>query len=621
MDWDDNRRLATALTCLTRGARGTHLSRLFALFLSLFFTAAIAAGQASHKKNVLIITEVGQSHSLIKLLTQQIVAEVQEAPGRDVEFYFESLDLASFPSGPSREEARNWFAKKYGGYNLDVIVAEGPGAVDFLSIHAQNLFLGVPIVICGTSESQLSDRRLDSRFTGTWVKLEPEKTLEMALSLFPETRQVIVVGGSSAFDKVANSLMKAALSSFNTKAEIRYLTDMEMGSLLEQLQNLPDHSIVLYTSFLQDSAGNKFLNATKALPMIAAASNGPDFGLSDTYLGHGIVGGYVLPFEKQGKITAQIVSELLDGKKPQELPMRTLPSVYMFDWRELQRWRIPESSLPPGSVILFREPSLWERTKWIWATVLLIILGLSALTAYLHYSREQLKLAKEKQRQLSGMLINAEEKERRRVASELHDDFSQRLALLALGLENAAEALPASDREANRQMHELVNSASELGADLHSLSHRLHSSTLERLGLVSGVSAFCHEFQAQQGVQVEFTHNDIPHAVHPDIALCLFRIVQEGLRNVQRHSGASVAQVGVYKEAEKLKVIVTDQGSGFDTQKLEQEEGLGIRSLKERAHLAGGHFKIHSEPGKGTRLEAWVPLEPPTERRARRAFA
>ena len=227
----------------------------------------------------------------------------------------------------------------------------------------------------------MSNPRLDSRFTGTWLELEPRKTLELALRLFPDTRHVFVVGGSSSFDKVAISLTKSAIASVDTTAEIRYLTDMEMGKLLEQLGHLPSHSIELYTSFFQDAAGNKFLNATKALPAIAAASNAPDFGMSDTYIGHGIVGGYVMPFEKQGKITAQIVSELLDGKKPQEIPMQTIPGVYMFDWRELQAWHIPESKLPSGSIVMLREPSLWERNKGSGVTVLAIILGLSALPA------------------------------------------------------------------------------------------------------------------------------------------------------------------------------------------------------------------------------------------------
>ena len=211
------------------------------------------------------------------------------------------------------------------------------------------------------------------------------------------------------------------------------------------------------------------------------------------------------------------------------------------------------------------------------------------------------------------MLITAQENERSRLASEIHDDFSQRLALLALGLENAEEAIGTSPDEAVRQVHCLLNSASEIGADLHTLSHRLHSSTLEALGLVPGVSALCKEFSVQPGVEVDFLSDNIARSVHPDVALCVFRIVQEGLRNLKKHSGAAKAQVRLRKATDKLFVSVSDEGTGFDIRELIRKEGLGIRSMKERVYLLGGRFEIHSEPGKGTRIEAWVALQPKSE--------
>jgi signal transduction histidine kinase len=244
----------------------------------------------------------------------------------------------------------------------------------------------------------------------------------------------------------------------------------------------------------------------------------------------------------------------------------------------------------------------------IWIVALPIILGLSALVFYLQRSRNQLQIATERQLQLSGMLINAQEKERSRLASELHDDFSQRLALLALGLETAAETIPASPQEAQHQLHELLNAASEIGADLHTLSHRLHSSTLESLGLVPAVTAFCKEFGSQQGVKIQFTSDGVPQAVERDTALCVFRIVQEALRNLKKHSGATGAQVDLGVSEDKLTLAVEDRGRGFDLAELHAKQGLGIRSMEERARVLGGEFQIQSEPGRGTTVKAWVPL-------------
>ncbi len=163
----------------------------------------------------------------------------------------------------------------------------------------------------------------------------------------------------------------------------------------------------------------------------------------------------MVSFAEQGKIAAQLAAEVLDGRKPADIPIVDGPSLYVFDWKQLKRWNLDERRLPAGSIVLNREPTLWERAKWILLSGLAAILGLTALAGYLLYKQKQLNAAKHEQMRLSGMSINAQEDERRRLASELHDDFSQRLALLSLGLETAAEAIPDSSEEVNRQLQEL----------------------------------------------------------------------------------------------------------------------------------------------------------------------
>jgi signal transduction histidine kinase len=275
----------------------------------------------------------------------------------------------------------------------------------------------------------------------------------------------------------------------------------------------------------------------------------------------------VVSWAADGQVAAGMAVRILDGVKPQEIPVVRNDNVYMFDWRALRRWGFKESDLPPGSTLLFKEISLWERTKWIWISGLIVILCLSTLAAYLQFSRKQLKQARDAQLQLSGLLINAQEMERSRLASELHDDFSQRLALLALGLENASEALSDPSQATKRQLHELFDSASELGADLHTVSHRLHPSALKSLGLVLGLKALCQEFSSRQGVKIVFSSEDIPRAVPPNVALCLFRIVQEGLQNLRKYSGASQGQVNLGKAGDRLILSVSDEGRGFDGRK------------------------------------------------------
>jgi len=588
------------------------------IFLS-FFAAPAGHSDAQKKKNILILSEVGLSHSMTAMITQEIVDGLGAA-SRHVEVYTESLDLLSFPNTPSQSDIREWLTKKYSRDRVDVVVAIGPNVIAFLDEYRDSLFAGVPIVISGGSQDQAGNPQLDARFTGTWQVRHPAETVELALEILPETRHLLVVSGNSAFDKFIASSTQAELAHFESRLEIKYLTDLSMSRLLHEIGTLPDRSAVLYLSYFQDAEGNKFVNATKALPMISSASDAPLFGLSDTYLGHGIVGGEVMSFQAQGKLTSQIVAKLLDGVKPQDIPIRALPNQAMFDWKELQRWGIAESRVPKGSIILFREPGLWERTKWIWITSLLIILGLSAVVAYLNYSREQLRLARQRQRQLSGMLINAGEQERRRVANELHDDFSQRLAVMALNLEDAAESLSVSSPGGAKKLRELVNTASELGADLHSLSHRLHSSTLESLGLSPAVSALCKEFSTQESVATNFSCDNLPRSINPDVALCSFRIVQESLRNIKKHSGASSANVTLRNVGGRLIVTVHDNGRGFDPRKTPNGEGVGLRAMRERALFLGGKFIVTSAAGSGTTVEANIPLNPPVAHEAHVGF-
>ena len=242
--------------------------------------------------------------------------------------------------------------------------------------------------------------------------------------------------------------------------------------------------------------------------------------------------------------------------------------------------------------------------------LLTVILALSLLSTYLHYSRLELKKSRDAQVHLSGHFIDAQEKERSRLASELHDDFSQRLALLALGLQNTAETLPDSPDTMKQALDEFRQSVSELGDDLHNLSHRLHSSTLETLGLVIGLRSPCREFGAKQDIEVDFTSEDIPCSIRPDVALCLFRIAQEGLQNLKKHSGARKAQMSLRHNGDRLLLSLYDEGIGLDKNRTENlgacsackdahsswaENSRFIRSLAKERELRSGYLSSRSQ--------------------------
>ncbi len=577
--------------------------------LSALVLACLApASLGQSKKNVLMIIEIGQSHPAPALVTNQILSALSSDPRFDAELHWENLDAIDI-ADDARNELRDGIVRKYRNLKWDLIVLVGPDPLRLFAEPSRTFYPGVPVVFCCSSPGQADQRSTDSRPTGSWLQWDPAKTVDAAIRLLPDTRQVFVVAGQSRYDRGLTAFVKAELSPYENRLTITYLTDLTMSNLLERVRHLPSHSVVLYLTFFKDVEERTFMNSIDVLPKITAASNSPVFGMSDTYLGRGIVGGHVVSFEDQGKIAARDIVEILGGKPPRDIPIVNAPSIYLFDWRELQRWKLDESKLPAESTVLFRKPSVWQQYRRTVLSGLLIIVGLGLLVVYLLFERKQLKRAREAQERLSGLLINAQELERSRLAGEIHDDFSQRLAVLSLRLETVAERISESMPETDQQMQEILQSTSQLGEDLHTLSHRLHSSTLEGLGIVAGVGSFCKEFNAQHGTQVAFSHQNVPPSVSPEVALCLFRIVQEGLRNVQKHSGAAHAEVMLEMLDDKLHLSISDDGAGFNVKDGADREGLGLCSMRERAKLIDGRFEIRSEKEKGTRIDVWTPIE------------
>jgi signal transduction histidine kinase/ABC-type uncharacterized transport system substrate-binding protein len=590
------------------GLGGTrHLWVALAALAVIVLSQPIIAAPTKEVRRILILNEAGTSYPAITIINQGIQTALNDSPYR-LEFYSEYMDTLSFPDPADQQEFRDFYLRKYQNRKPDVIITVGPSPLKFMQEVHQRAFPGVPIVFSLPLGSVTGAPALDSDFTGVENDMAPAKTLEIALRLRPDTENVVVVGGVSDFDKQLLAGVKEQLKPLTGHLDITYMTGLAMSDLLERLGHLPPHTLVLLTTVARDATGTGF-KSSETGPMVTTAANAPVFSLYDVYLNHGEVGGYLSSFSEQGKVAGAMALKLLSGAKPQDIPRVNGVNTYMFDWRALKRWGLRESDLPPGSVVLFREISVWERTKRIWASGLLIILALSLLATYLQHSRAELKKSRDTQVQLSGLLIKAQEKERSRLASELHDDFSQRLAVLALGLQNTAETLPDSLDTLKQTLDEFNQSVCELGEDLHSLSHRLHSSTLETLGLITGLKALCGEFGAKQGIEVDFTPEDIPRSVRPDVALCLFRIAQEGLQNLKKHSGTKRAQLSVRHMGDRLFLSLCDEGRGFDANKLEKP-GLGILSMQGRARLLGGEFEIHSKPGEGTQIEAWVPLLP-----------
>jgi PAS domain S-box-containing protein len=218
------------------------------------------------------------------------------------------------------------------------------------------------------------------------------------------------------------------------------------------------------------------------------------------------------------------------------------------------------------------------------------------------------KLAEEALSTVNRRLLEAQEGERTRIARELHDDIGQRLVFLTIELEQLRRNSPDLSPRVKRRICKLRKQSSEVVSDVQSMSHQLHSSKLDYLGIVTALRAFCKEFSEQRKVEIDFVDHDIPATVPPAISLCLFRISQEALQNAVKHSGGRHFDVELRYASDAIDLTVRDSGSGFDVDQAMKTHGLGLTSMAERLKLVDGQLSINSQPNRGTTIHARAPL-------------
>jgi PAS domain S-box-containing protein len=217
------------------------------------------------------------------------------------------------------------------------------------------------------------------------------------------------------------------------------------------------------------------------------------------------------------------------------------------------------------------------------------------------------KLAEAAVASVSRRLIEAQEQERSRIARELHDDIGQRLAILAINL-TQIQLRPPNSSELPGRIGELQKQTSEIAADIQSLSHELHSSRLQFLGIVAAMRGFCREFGEQQKVEIDCKIHDLPVPLSPDISLCFFRVLQEALHNAAKHSGVQYFEVELWGTPDEIHLTVSDSGAGFDIDAAKASQGLGLISMQERLRLLNGTLSIESQLQRGTTIHARVPF-------------
>ena len=344
------------------------------LCIALTYWLLCVSAAAATRHVVLLFDERPELPGMAMLEAEFVRTLTSDSADR-IEIYREAMDLSRFGSDTYRTHLRDFLRAKYADKKIDAAVAIISPALDFLLKHGAEIFPGAQIVFCGIDRRELGDRLLPSHIAGVFVKRQFSPSLEIALKIHPLTEHVVVVAGTSEFDRRLLDQAREELGSYEHRLHFSYLTSLPLTKLLDQLSRLPPQSVILFTTLFQDGAGETFV-PHDVVERVSSIANAPVYGFLDQYLGRGIVGGSLYSVSAHGAEAAKLVSQVLAGTKPSgSLVVDVQTDLVQFDWRQLQRWGISKVSLPANAEIRFRAPNLWNQYRWY------ILIGLSALLA------------------------------------------------------------------------------------------------------------------------------------------------------------------------------------------------------------------------------------------------
>jgi signal transduction histidine kinase len=684
--------------------------RLLCAGLLILMLSPFSADGADVKR-VLLLHSSGRELGPFDVFTEGFREELDRQSAVPLQYYEASLEPPR--AGPSDEPVVHFLQSMFADRSPDLIVPIGGPASKFAVAYRQRLFPAAPMLLAAVDQRHLRSADLTSNDAVVAVMHDAGKAIEDIQTVLPKTRTVFVVIGDSPVERFWREDLGREFQRFQNQLTFIWGNDLSFAEMLKRCGTLPPNSAIFYALLSLDAAGFP-QTEEDTLAELHKIANAPIFGVESSQLGLGIVGGPLMSMDDLSRNAAGAAIRILNRESPEgvRLPPQ-LPGPSLYDWRELRRWDIDENRLPPGSIVQFREPTLWQRYKWyvlagalvcfvesvlIWSllanlrkrrraehlllesrnrlsailetagegimavddrgvvesvnaaaekmfgfaaaemighdvnTILPVGLGeevncrrkdgssfpvelersevvLDDRRIFTYFVRDMTERKRAEQMVLDfgKQLLRAQEAERARLARELHDDITQRLARLAL--DSGRVDFQEDKSTLGRAMYEVHDEIVRLSEDVHALAYRLHPALLERLGLANALRVECEQFSRQEPTRVNIEIENVAVQLPQDLGLCLFRVTQEALRNVSRHARAATVDVSLRPSETGLRLTVKDNGVGFHSGEEQKRPSLGLASMRERVRLLGGRMTIESEPGRGTALDIWVPFQ------------
>ena len=340
--------------------------KVFTVFilLTLLFTAAAfsSAAEKPIPKRVLAIFVFKKGMPGPYRIEESLRAALASDSSYPIELDVEYADQSRFPEKKYLSKIMDLYRYKYGKQKVDLVLAMGDESTDWMLEYGEPLFGDIPMVLITADRKHFPLSRLKPNMVTVEWGFDLGKTGALIQELLPKIKNLFVVSGASLSDRKLKDLAVETLAELDGRFTIQYLDDFSLEDLLLKVAQLPEDSAIFYLTIFRDANGQSFV-PRDIVAEISEKANAPTFGIMDLYLGHGIVGGNLLSADNQGKRYAEIVKKILKGEPLTNSEFTEKGNQMMFDWRQLKRWSIDEDRLPAGSIVRYREPSLWVNHK------------------------------------------------------------------------------------------------------------------------------------------------------------------------------------------------------------------------------------------------------------------
>jgi PAS domain S-box-containing protein len=364
--------------------------KILFLFLACLFCldSSVSASPETKPLHVLVLVSFRPTSPVANKWSRGIRSVFKSGPPPGIKVDFEYLDIARFNDDQYLKMLLDVYRYKYSKLNPNLIITVNDPSLDFMLEYGADLFADVPVVFTGVEHKDVERQSIGNNVTGILSAGRYKETLDLALKLHPGTRHVTVVAGSGRAGRAYIDAGRKIFKKYEDRIEFTYLVGLPMKDILEEVANIAGQTFVIYLPVIVDGAGKKFI-APESLSLVSQASAVPVYSCWEVLLGHGMVGGYLSSFEVMGRTAAELGLRILSGEMIEDIPVVDKPAFeYMFDWRQLKHWSISEDKLPSGSIVGFKELTIWERYKGrIIGAFSLIIIQALIILLLLHQHR------------------------------------------------------------------------------------------------------------------------------------------------------------------------------------------------------------------------------------------